>query len=173
MESRKQMKTLVTIVALVAATTANAGTTIKNIIDTETNLLIGQTWTDNESGSTDYVYVDKTDRQLFVVNQGRYKELVKTKKYGATTDTVKIYMGDMEPMVMSTEVFIAASGTDSFKAAVQAYEDSQNGKHGTAGDDHHIEREIKTPVDRQSSMKLTPAMVAKLNAKIKQYNESE
>ena len=103
MESRKQMKTLVTIVALVAATTANAGTTIKNIIDTETNLLIGQTWTDNESGSTDYVYVDKTDRQLFVVNQGRYKELVKTKKYGATTDTVKIYMGDMEPMVMSTE----------------------------------------------------------------------
>ena len=49
----------------------------------------------------------------------------------------------------------------------------QNNKHGTAGDDHHIEREIKTPVDRQSSMKLTPAMVAKLNAKIKQYNESE
>ena len=168
------MKTLVTIVALVAATTANAGTTIKNIIDTETNLLIGQTWTDNESGSTDYVYVDKTDRQLFVVNQGRYKELVKTKKYGTTTDTVKIYMGDMEPMVMSMSLaFITASGTDSFKAAVQAHEDYQNNKHGTAGDDHHVERIIKTPVDRQSSMKLTPAMVAKLNATIKQYNESE
>ena len=167
------MKTLVTIVALVAATTANAGTTIKNIIDTETNLLIGQTWTDNESGSTDYVYVDKTDRQLFVVNQGRYKELVKTKKYGATTDTVIVHMGDEGSMTMSTAEFISKIGGSSFEEAVAIRDAELNGPKGENKDDHLVERIIKTPVDRQSSMKLTPAMVAKLNAKIKQYNESE
>ena len=170
------MKTLVTIVALVAATTANAGTTIKNIIDTETNLLIGQTWTDNESGSTDYVYVDKTDRQLFVVNQDRYKELVKNVKYGPESTIARVHMGEQAgDMDMSLEMFTGTYG--SIAEAEEAWHEmlhpNSTEAEAQTHDPHSVELITTREVKKNSKMKLTPRMVKKLNAKIKQYNESE